>query len=372
MWLVDENREIYQIYLRNRKNVAPSNIKITRGRMAPTKTELRGGSKKWNENHLPAGAKEHFKSEVGLMAKERTGILSPWANLSSDDLQDIVDEVYWSGTYTVEMGDAWHGLNWCNTFAGAVMEAVKRTLEDLNSFEDAAARLVAVNFWLDFCGEKDEEITPYQFKKCVEGQDKKWHTKLRDSSYYFGFRQSPLIIETFANAHFQWMQNPQAGGPADEKPIGALILSLQAQDYNMKWTDISHRWSMPFESMKKMEIVAKDLRHIKGRQTERFIHRATRYMVPMKQLTERHWKSIYSDMQDISNEKPRNQRKARGSSQMTSEADHEIFKKDFVIKSDSELSGSDDDKNVDESLSGSEHSNCDSNSGGLEASKLKP
>ncbi|KAG6822048.1 hypothetical protein H0H92_015527 [Tricholoma furcatifolium] len=57
---------------------------------------------------------------------------------------------------------------------------------------------------------------------------------------------------------------------------------------------------------------------------------------------------------------------------MSSEADREIFKKDFVIKSDSELSGSDDDKNVDELLSGSEHSDCDSNSGGLEASKLKP
>ncbi|KAG6823247.1 hypothetical protein H0H92_010874, partial [Tricholoma furcatifolium] len=219
-------------YPRNRKNVAPSNVKITRGRMAPTKTELRGGSKKWNENHLPAGAKERFKSEVVPMAKERTGILPPWANLSSDDLQDIVDEVYGSGTYTVEAGDAWHGLisyriqNWRNSFAGAAMEAVKRTLEDLNSFEDAAARLVAVNFWLDFRGEEDEEIAPYQFKKCVEGQDKKWRTK--------GFCQSPLIIETFANAHFQWMRNPQAGGPADEKPIGALILSLQAVEHALR------------------------------------------------------------------------------------------------------------------------------------------
>ncbi|KAG6896458.1 hypothetical protein C0992_008141, partial [Termitomyces sp. T32_za158] len=89
----------------------PSMVKITRTHNPNiTQTELRGGDKKWTLKHLPPGTETKFTTDIIPLAKERLGTLMPWANLSSAELQNIIDLVYGTGAYTLGRIDAWQGL----------------------------------------------------------------------------------------------------------------------------------------------------------------------------------------------------------------------------------------------------------------------
>jgi hypothetical protein len=89
-------------------------IRITEGpkpSREPTKKQLRGGANKWQLKHLPEGADpDAFTSMVTPLAKIKAGTLEPWASLSVVQIQEIVEDVYGPGRFTVEDEDMWCGL----------------------------------------------------------------------------------------------------------------------------------------------------------------------------------------------------------------------------------------------------------------------
>ncbi|KAG6824364.1 hypothetical protein H0H92_007095, partial [Tricholoma furcatifolium] len=78
---------------RERSAIPLSTVKIFPGKTTITKTDLRGGAKKWNLDHLPNSSKtkSKFTNEVVPQAKQKVSTLAPWANLSTKDLQHIID-----------------------------------------------------------------------------------------------------------------------------------------------------------------------------------------------------------------------------------------------------------------------------------------
>ncbi|KAG6912922.1 hypothetical protein DXG01_011118, partial [Tephrocybe rancida] len=156
-------------------------VKIIPNKYVATKTEIRGGSRKWTLSHLPPDTSDKFTSEVVPLAKEKVGTLAPWASLTSAEIQAIVDTVYGPGAHIITGGDVWHGLisyrlqSWHNGFATAACHAVEDYFNDLDNQEvrrSAEARCAAVQWWLDYQGEEDgEEMAPYQWLKCRDGKD---------------------------------------------------------------------------------------------------------------------------------------------------------------------------------------------------------
>ncbi|KAG6818584.1 hypothetical protein H0H92_002606, partial [Tricholoma furcatifolium] len=87
-----------------------SMVKIVSTKHAPTKTDIRGGTKKWNLYHLPQGTSDAFSDQVVPLVKAKVGTLEPWANLTIEDIQAIIDMVYGAGVHIVEAGDVWSTL----------------------------------------------------------------------------------------------------------------------------------------------------------------------------------------------------------------------------------------------------------------------
>ena len=77
----------------------------------PTKKEARNGNLKWRLAHLPPGTDIMFTNHVVPLSKARAGEqVHAWSELSVQQIQDIIDEVYGEGTHTVACNDAWSGL----------------------------------------------------------------------------------------------------------------------------------------------------------------------------------------------------------------------------------------------------------------------
>ncbi|KAG6824705.1 hypothetical protein H0H92_006092, partial [Tricholoma furcatifolium] len=334
---------------RGKTTVAPTNVKITPGHQTLTKTELRGGAKKWNLSHIPAEAKIKFSEEVVPSAKAVVGTLSPWATIDSKSLQKIMNEVFGEGVYEVRTGDAWNGLlsyriqSWRNLFATKASLAVARYFDDpSHGLTTAEARLEAVKWWLDFQGEEGKETAPYQFKKCVEDEDE----GVRRAR---GFCQAPFVIETFALAHLDYIKPefwPQANDLPQKRPIGAMILSLQAVEHALReYEDNGNRnegvaGQFSFDNYGDCRVFT----DVKGRSVKKFVPRASRYIAPIKNLKVGHWVKILRDAQAILAEIPKGRKKGRKSSSTESldAMDVEQHVKAFVVESDSQLSGSSD------------------------------
>ncbi|KAG6808990.1 hypothetical protein H0H92_002080 [Tricholoma furcatifolium] len=277
---------------------------------------------KWNLNHIPSEAKDLFSDEVVPLVKAKVGTMAPWATINLKDLQIIVDGVYGQDVYDLQAGDAWTGLmsyrlqSWRNRFASKASEAVARYFEDpKNNLLTAEARLEAVMKWLAFEGTEGEETAAYQFKKCVYDEDDIRRTRAHD--------------------------------PPHKQPIGAMILSLQAVEHALReyeddgTRDEGGAGQFLFDNYGDCTTV----KEVNGCTTRTFDPRASRYIAPIRGLEERHWKKIFHDAQEVLAKTPKGRKKGRGSaSTLSSEADHEHqYVKEFVIKLDSELSGSSDD-----------------------------
>ncbi|KAG6808816.1 hypothetical protein H0H92_002794 [Tricholoma furcatifolium] len=337
---------------RERSAIPPSAVKIFPGKTTITKTDLRGGAKKWNLDHLPNSSKtkSKFSNEVVPRAKQKVGTLAPWANLSTKDLQHIIDVVYGKGVYTTEKSDVWHGLvsyriqTWRNGFTAAADTAIDKYFKDPENYEifkSSEERQRVVQWWLEYKGEKGEETAPYQFKKCVDSDD----GPRRKS----GFCQSPFIIETLANAHLQYIYSrPSADDPIEEKPIGAIILSLQAVEHILKQyetdgnkqVDNSREGEFSFNNYGDTWIREEQ----NGRLVDSYSYRATRYVATIKNFSKKHWKDLLGDANNILLELPKGRgRKSRSSSRTSQDYPSEPeCVKEFVIESDS-FSSSDED-----------------------------
>ncbi|KAG6806456.1 hypothetical protein H0H92_011270, partial [Tricholoma furcatifolium] len=289
---------------RGKANVMPSNIRITPGKQVMTKTDLRGGSKKWNLNHIPTDAKDVFSDKVVPLVKAKVGTMEPWASIDLKGLQKIVDDVFGDEGYELSAGDAWTSLisyrlqSWRNRFAAKARKAVARYFDDpQNNLQTAEARLEAVKEWLDFEGADGEGTAPYQFKKCIYDEDNICRTR--------GFCQAPFIIETFALAHLKYINSVVvlwADDPPHKQPIGAMILSLQAVEHALRqyeedgFCDEGSTAQFSFDNYSDCTLV----QEVNGRSIQTFDPRASRYIAPIHDgFEERHWANIFRNAQEV-------------------------------------------------------------------------
>ncbi|KAG6823564.1 hypothetical protein H0H92_009767, partial [Tricholoma furcatifolium] len=338
-------------YVMNLKKAPTPMVKIVSTKHVLTKTEIRGGTKKWNLHHLPKGTSEAFTQKVVPRAKAKVGTLAPWANLTIEDIQAIVDMVYGSGVHVVEAGDAWSDLisyrihNWRNGFASEACKVVDAYLNDPDNLEALGtpeARLEAVKGWLDWQGEEGEETAPYQFKECREGSDGRRKKR--------GFCESAFIVHTFALAHIYYICPPDPQDLDDDMPIGAMILALQAVEHALKQyeldgtrrVDTSKKGEFSFDNYGDTSLPK---RNRGGRMVDTFEPRASRYIASVKNLDRiKHWGPILEEACTIVLERKgtsRRGRKSHGASYAKPEPSKPVVK-EFVIVSDFSHSDKDD------------------------------
>ena len=77
----------------------------------PTKKELCNGANKWKLSHLPADTDcDAFTKYITPLAKIKAGTLDPWEGLSTAQVQEIVDNIYGPGHFSVDNNDVWCGV----------------------------------------------------------------------------------------------------------------------------------------------------------------------------------------------------------------------------------------------------------------------
>jgi len=72
--------------------------------------DIRSGDEKWQEKHLPADAKTLFKDQVIPRLRQLLGALDPWANLTLDHVQKILDSVFGIDKYKAVKNEVFFGL----------------------------------------------------------------------------------------------------------------------------------------------------------------------------------------------------------------------------------------------------------------------
>ncbi|KAG6821943.1 hypothetical protein H0H92_015976, partial [Tricholoma furcatifolium] len=165
------------------RKALPSIIKIESKSLHPvSKKEARGGKAKWGLEHLPAGTSKKFTDEVAPLAMQKAGTLAPWAHLSTEQIQAIVDRVYGPDEYEVEFGDVWTDLisyrlnNWRNGFRNAAEDAVASYFKDSDHqdvFKTKDDIKECVEWFLKFQGPKLAESAPYQWQEWLDVGHKK-------------------------------------------------------------------------------------------------------------------------------------------------------------------------------------------------------
>ncbi|KAG6877761.1 hypothetical protein C0992_009342 [Termitomyces sp. T32_za158] len=295
-----------------------------------------------------------IKGAINPGLPERIGILAPWANLSSTDLQSILDLVYGTGVHILERVDAWQGLmsyrmsTWHNGFLSAADVAIKNLFADSDNYENfktPEAHKEAVKWWLDFQGPEDQETAPYEFQKCVDDES--------GECCKSGFCQSPLIIKTFANAHLYQVRCPQKDDPIKKMLVEAWILSLQAVEHVLKQyaaegdqqIDNSKKGLFSYMNYGNIQVTVQK----KGWTIEKLMPRAMRYVATIRKLSAIHWGRILDDANKVLTEgqgKGRRLLKSRSSSFVSKlEMPDVELPKEFVIESDSDLESRDDNSN---------------------------
>ena len=72
--------------------------------------EARGGDNKWALKHLPEQARIPYTTFVVPLARKKAGSLDPWENLTVEQIQSIVDDVFGKEKYKVTGDGVWYGL----------------------------------------------------------------------------------------------------------------------------------------------------------------------------------------------------------------------------------------------------------------------
>lgn len=76
-----------------------------------TLKQARGGGNKWTLAHLPDQKGSDFTDLVAPLIRKQAGTsLNPWLNPTVEQVQDIVDNVFGKGKYTVTENGPWYGL----------------------------------------------------------------------------------------------------------------------------------------------------------------------------------------------------------------------------------------------------------------------
>ncbi|KAJ3492461.1 hypothetical protein NLJ89_g11232 [Agrocybe chaxingu] len=194
-----------------------------------TQKAARGGGNKWTLQHLPPGTSRDFQSVLLPIVRKYTGTMNPWDTPSNAELQTLVDEVYGTSKYTVLSESVWERLihyrlyGWRNGFVAAAADTLEAFIDNYRSSSFQTPEAIAE--WVaDMLEEHDlapgsaksKKTSPYQWREWNAGTKKK------------GFLRNYLIMETFAVAHLSNIPAYESFLIDDRKPIGALILSMQA------------------------------------------------------------------------------------------------------------------------------------------------
>lgn len=73
--------------------------------------ELRGGDTNWKLKHLGTGDEgKIFMNYVVLLSRKKAGSLELWANVSVENIKEIIDKVFGEGVHEVTAETPWVGL----------------------------------------------------------------------------------------------------------------------------------------------------------------------------------------------------------------------------------------------------------------------
>ncbi|KAF8875842.1 hypothetical protein BD779DRAFT_1475902 [Infundibulicybe gibba] len=272
----------------------------------PTQKQARAGAKKWTLAHLPENTSDLFADQLTPLAREMAGRLEPWAALSVANVQSLVDCVFGGGEYTVTKGNAWCGLvtyrlgNWRNGFASAACDAVQALINDndntLSTPDDIA-------YYINWSLKVEGQTAPFHWRNWGEGKVKK------------GLFQTPLIIRTFADAHVSGLEDPSMAATASEKPIGALLLSVQAVEHALGfWTsgafvaDTSP--SQHFSADNWGDTVKQRKASTSSDKTGTYkVRHATKYLASVKNFKPDQWKYIFDEAEEYIVERRRKKKR---------------------------------------------------------------
>lgn len=146
-------------------------MKIEANPKAQLKTlkEVCGSDYKWALKHLTKEAHIQYTNEVVPLVHKKAGSLNPWDQLTAENLQTLIDEVFGKGQYRVTNDVVLQGLvrsichpistlmnliqsetlsclqNWCNRFAQSTLDVINKCIEanksELNTPEAIAEQV---------------------------------------------------------------------------------------------------------------------------------------------------------------------------------------------------------------------------------------
>ncbi|KIL58388.1 hypothetical protein M378DRAFT_318324 [Amanita muscaria Koide BX008] len=276
-----------------------------------TMKAARGGTTNWLLEHLGnKEIQERFTQAIVPRTWKKLGALNPWENLTVDHVREIVDEVFGKDVHKVELKSAWMGLvsarmhNYRNGFAKHAMETVelliKANQENLNT-KEAIANEIACNLEKELIG-SDSELYTFAFH---------WEEWSANPAERKGFGLDQLVLRTFAFAHLAYLD-----GIDDftvEKPIGALIYSMQAVGRALEyWQSGKKPESKPpafsSDNFNDKWEDTKEPAGVRGKATKkRKVRRATIFVQTLKDLPKPHWDRIINKARQFIEEqtKPR-------------------------------------------------------------------
>ncbi|KAI9434934.1 hypothetical protein H4582DRAFT_2080175 [Lactarius indigo] len=178
--------------------------------------------------NLPQGTKNRFKRKLIPLALDTTGALKPW-NTPGDDTIVEVWNIVFGEDHPIDDGDTE-----CYRFVVA-KTLVKRAISSwLHKFADTAEKALSAEFARQGLQTQEERATFVQslLGDADDMSDKKrpfiWESTYDDpSAQQEGIFQGRLVARTFFE-HVQIINGVDVEDRVQEKPIGALIYSIQA------------------------------------------------------------------------------------------------------------------------------------------------
>ncbi|KAK2462444.1 hypothetical protein APHAL10511_005541 [Amanita phalloides] len=255
---------------------------------------LKNGARNWLLEHLPREAQTQFTNAVVPRTWKKLGAIEPWANLSVDHVREIVDEVFGEGIYKVERKGPWMGLanarihNYRNSFVKNALKSIAQLIEDhkddLNTKQAIAAE-IACRLEEDPIG-PDADLFTYAYQ---------WSEWSVDPAERKGFALNDLVLRTFAFSHLAHLDG--IDDFAEEKPIGALIYSMQAVGLALEhWrTGEPSKEKHPkfsSENFGDKHVDSKEVVGVRGKAQKILIRRATLFVPTLKDLSEAYWDKI--------------------------------------------------------------------------------
>ncbi|KAG6908414.1 hypothetical protein DXG01_004707 [Tephrocybe rancida] len=242
-----------------------------------TKKAACGGSHKWTHSHLRHGTVALFKDSVVRLARIKAGTKEPWSGLTTTQVQEIVDEVFGAGKYHVTDTDVWCGLiayrlnDWRAMFGQQGIKTVTRLIKDnLEALNTTAAIAEAIReyLWVP----DGEQLAAFLWREFNGGKAKK------------GLLQLHLILRVFAHAHLVLFDDPLDAICGEHKPVGALLLAMQATGELEEDRTSAGHFSYDNYGNKTMQ----------DKKTKQFdiTCRATRLLPSLKQFDDSHWRTL--------------------------------------------------------------------------------